>query len=64
MSGMFHVNLHIEVAIKPALPLRKQVFAAQIAWFVDFLIVVGILGLHRVGGQEDRRLWRAVDVII
>ena len=49
---------------KPVLPLREQLFAGQIAWGVDFLVVVAVLGLHRVGGKEDCRLWRAVDVVI
>lgn len=50
--------------MKPILPLREQLFAGQIAWGVDFLVVVAILGLHCVGGKEDCRLWRAVDVVI
>lgn len=50
--------------MKPVLPLREQLFAGQIAWGVDFLVVVAILGLHCVGGKEDCRLWRAVDVVI
>lgn len=49
---------------KPVLPLREQLFTGQIAWGVHFLVVVSILGLHGVGGQEHCCLWRAVDVVI
>lgn len=49
---------------KRVLPLREQLFTGQIAWCVAFLIVVTILGLDCIGGQEDCCLWRAVNIII
>ena len=50
--------------VKLRLPLREQVFTVQIACCMDFLVVVGELGLHCVGGQEHGCLWGTVDVVI
>lgn len=50
--------------IRAVSPLREQLLTGQIAWCVHFLVVITILGLHRIGGQEDRCLRRTIDVII
>lgn len=65
LAERWHLSDKSEMMIKKTvLPLREQLFTRQIAWCVDFLVVVSILGLHCVGGQEDSGLWRTVDVVI
>lgn len=54
----------VELVARTVLPLWEQIFVVQVAWCVDFFVIVGVLGLHCIGGQEYCRLWRAVDVII
>lgn len=58
------INCETKIMLKLVLPLREQIFVVQIAWCVDFFVIVCILGLHCIGGQEDGCLWRAVDVVI
>lgn len=47
-----------------ASPLRQQFFTGQVSWQVNVLVVIGVLGLHSVGGQQHSRLRGAVDVIV
>jgi hypothetical protein len=44
-------------------PLRKQAVVAEKARGVNFRSVVTVLGLDSVGGEEDGRLGRAVDLV-
>lgn len=50
--------------IKAVSPLREQLLTGQIAWRVDLLVVIAILCLHCVRGQQDGCLWRTIDVVI
>lgn len=47
-----------------ALPLRQQFVTGQVSCRVDVLVVVSILGLYGVGGQQHSSLRGAVNVIV
>ena len=46
------------------LPLWEELVPGQVAGGVALLVVVGVLGLHGVGGQQHGGLGRAVDVVV
>lgn len=51
LKGDVFLIFQTKTMLKLVLPLREQMFIVQIAWCVDFLVVVSILGLHCIGGQ-------------
>ena len=45
-------------------PLWEQFVPRQISCRVSVFVIVGIFGLHSVGGQQHSCFWWAIDVII
>lgn len=44
-------------------PLRKETIWCQVSRPVNFLVEIPKFGLHWIGGQKHRSLWRTVDFV-